>query len=170
MAKRRRFSAEFKACAAIESLVGDQTLAELSKKRDVHPQHDQQLETTGSRGRARCLFERRRFGLRCVVHRLQNACRSRKLKSLVNRRLEDRHAFRTGLELIRNAFWIFYSSSTPRPRKWTEAAGSGWKMSKPQSVITTWGSLQSGLRTSLRWTRLSRFITACRVQLTPSLN
>jgi transposase len=37
MAKRRRFSAEFKARVAIEALVGDQTLAELSKKHDVHP-------------------------------------------------------------------------------------------------------------------------------------
>ena len=37
MAKRRRFSAEFKARVAIEALVGDQTLAELAKKHDVHP-------------------------------------------------------------------------------------------------------------------------------------
>ena len=37
MAKRRRFSAEFKARVAIEALVGEQTLAELAKKHDVHP-------------------------------------------------------------------------------------------------------------------------------------
>jgi transposase len=37
MAKRRRFSAEFKARVALEALVGDQTLAELAKKHDVHP-------------------------------------------------------------------------------------------------------------------------------------
>jgi len=37
MAKRRKFSAEFKARVALEALVGDQTLAELAKKHDVHP-------------------------------------------------------------------------------------------------------------------------------------
>jgi len=36
MAKRRRFSAEFKARVAIEALVGDKTLAELAKKHKVH--------------------------------------------------------------------------------------------------------------------------------------
>lgn len=37
MTRRRRFSAEFKARVALEALVGDQTLAELAKKHDVHP-------------------------------------------------------------------------------------------------------------------------------------
>jgi transposase len=37
MAKRRRFSAEFKARLAVEALVGDKTLAELAKKHGVHP-------------------------------------------------------------------------------------------------------------------------------------
>jgi transposase len=37
MAQRRRFSSEFKARVALEALVGDQTLAELAKKHDVHP-------------------------------------------------------------------------------------------------------------------------------------
>lgn len=37
MAKRRNFSAEFKAKVALEALVGDKTLAELAKKHDVHP-------------------------------------------------------------------------------------------------------------------------------------
>ena len=37
MAKRRKFSAEFKARVALDALVGDQTLAELAKKHDVHP-------------------------------------------------------------------------------------------------------------------------------------
>ncbi len=37
MAKRRKFSAEFKARVALEALVGDQTLAELAKKHDVQP-------------------------------------------------------------------------------------------------------------------------------------
>lgn len=37
MARRRRFSAEFKARVALEALVGDKTLAELAAKHDVHP-------------------------------------------------------------------------------------------------------------------------------------
>ena len=37
MAQRRKFTAEFKARVALEALVGDQTLAELAKKHDVHP-------------------------------------------------------------------------------------------------------------------------------------
>jgi transposase len=37
MAKRRKFSAGFKARVALEALVGDQTMAELAKKHDVHP-------------------------------------------------------------------------------------------------------------------------------------
>lgn len=37
MAKRRTFSAEFKARVALEALVGDRTLAELAKKHGVHP-------------------------------------------------------------------------------------------------------------------------------------
>lgn len=37
MAKRRKFSADFKAKVALEALVGDQTMAELSKKHGVHP-------------------------------------------------------------------------------------------------------------------------------------
>ena len=37
MAKRRKFSAEFKSRAALEALVGDKTLAELAKKHGVHP-------------------------------------------------------------------------------------------------------------------------------------
>ena len=37
MAKRRRFSAEFKARVALEALVGDKTLAELAARHDVHP-------------------------------------------------------------------------------------------------------------------------------------
>ena len=37
MAKRRRFSPEFKAKVALEALSGEMTLAELSSKYDVHP-------------------------------------------------------------------------------------------------------------------------------------
>lgn len=37
MNKRRRFSAEFKAKVALEALRGELTLAEISKKHDVHP-------------------------------------------------------------------------------------------------------------------------------------
>ena len=37
MAKRRKFSAEFKARVALEALVGGKTLAELSARHDVHP-------------------------------------------------------------------------------------------------------------------------------------
>ncbi len=37
MAKRRQFSAEFKAKVALEALRGELTLAEISKKFDVHP-------------------------------------------------------------------------------------------------------------------------------------
>ncbi len=37
MVKRRRFSAEYKARVALEALVGDQTLSELSHKHGVHP-------------------------------------------------------------------------------------------------------------------------------------
>ena len=37
MSKRRTFSAEFKAKVALEALVGDKTLAELSAKHGVHP-------------------------------------------------------------------------------------------------------------------------------------
>ena len=37
MAKRRRFSAEFKARVALEALVGDKTMAELAARHDVHP-------------------------------------------------------------------------------------------------------------------------------------
>jgi len=37
MARRRRFSADFKARVALEALVGDKTLAELAAKHDVHP-------------------------------------------------------------------------------------------------------------------------------------
>ena len=37
MSKRRRFTAEFKAKVALEALRGEMTLAEISKKYDVHP-------------------------------------------------------------------------------------------------------------------------------------
>jgi transposase len=37
MAKRRKFSAEFKARVALEALTGAQTMAELSAKHGVHP-------------------------------------------------------------------------------------------------------------------------------------
>ena len=37
MAKRRNFSAEFKARVALEALSGAFTLAELAKRHDVHP-------------------------------------------------------------------------------------------------------------------------------------
>lgn len=37
MTKRRRFSADFKAKVALEALRGELTLAEISKKYDVHP-------------------------------------------------------------------------------------------------------------------------------------
>ena len=37
MAKRRTFSAEFKARVALEALSGAYTLAELAKRHDVHP-------------------------------------------------------------------------------------------------------------------------------------
>ena len=37
MSKRRRFSADFKAKVALEALRGELTLAEISKKHDVHP-------------------------------------------------------------------------------------------------------------------------------------
>lgn len=37
MAKRRQFSAEFKAKVALEALRGELTLGEIAKKHDVHP-------------------------------------------------------------------------------------------------------------------------------------
>jgi transposase len=37
MAKRRQFSAQFKAAVALEALRGELTMAELAKKHDVHP-------------------------------------------------------------------------------------------------------------------------------------
>ena len=37
MGIRRNFSADFKAKVALEALVGDQTLADLAAKHDVHP-------------------------------------------------------------------------------------------------------------------------------------
>ena len=37
MGIRRNFSAEFKVKVALEALVGDQTLADLAAKHDVHP-------------------------------------------------------------------------------------------------------------------------------------
>lgn len=37
MAKRRRFTAEFKAKVALAALVGDKTLAELAAEHQVHP-------------------------------------------------------------------------------------------------------------------------------------
>ena len=37
MGTRRNFSAEFKAKMVLEALVGDQTLAELAAKHEVHP-------------------------------------------------------------------------------------------------------------------------------------
>ena len=37
MGTRRNFSAEFKAKVALEALLGDQTLAELAAKHEVHP-------------------------------------------------------------------------------------------------------------------------------------
>ena len=37
MGTRRNFSAEFKAKVALEALVGDQTLAELAARHEVHP-------------------------------------------------------------------------------------------------------------------------------------
>ena len=37
MGIRRNFAAEFKAKVALEALVGDQTLADLAAKHDVHP-------------------------------------------------------------------------------------------------------------------------------------
>lgn len=37
MAKRRQFSAEFKASVALEAIRGELTLAELARKHEVHP-------------------------------------------------------------------------------------------------------------------------------------
>ena len=37
MGKRRSFSAQFKAKVALEALVGDQTLAELAARHNLHP-------------------------------------------------------------------------------------------------------------------------------------
>ena len=37
MGKRRSFSAQFKAKVALEALVGDQTMAELAAKHNLHP-------------------------------------------------------------------------------------------------------------------------------------
>ena len=37
MAKRRNFSAQFKAKVALEALAGDQTMAELAAKHNLHP-------------------------------------------------------------------------------------------------------------------------------------
>ena len=37
MAKRRKFTADFKAKVALEALVGDKTLAELAARHSVHP-------------------------------------------------------------------------------------------------------------------------------------
>jgi len=46
MAKRRRFSADFKARVALEALSGAYTLAELAKKHDVHPNMISQWKRT----------------------------------------------------------------------------------------------------------------------------
>ena len=46
MGTRRNFSAEFKAKMVLEALVGDQTLAELAAKHEVH---DRAMETAGQR-------------------------------------------------------------------------------------------------------------------------
>jgi transposase len=43
MSKRRNFSAEIKAKAALEALVGDRTLSELAAEHDVHPNMITQL-------------------------------------------------------------------------------------------------------------------------------
>jgi transposase len=46
MAKRRTFSADFKARVALEALSGAYTLAELAKKHDVHPNMISQWKRT----------------------------------------------------------------------------------------------------------------------------
>jgi len=46
MAKRRKFSADFKARVALEALSGAYTLAELAKKHDVHPNMISQWKKT----------------------------------------------------------------------------------------------------------------------------
>ena len=46
MAKRRKFSADFKARVALEALSGAFTMAELAKKHDVHPNMISQWKRT----------------------------------------------------------------------------------------------------------------------------
>lgn len=46
MAKRRKFSADFKARVALEALTGAYTMAELAKKHDVHPNMISQWKRT----------------------------------------------------------------------------------------------------------------------------
>ena len=47
MGKRRSFSAQFKAKVALEALVGDQTLAELAAKHNLHPNVIAQWKRSG---------------------------------------------------------------------------------------------------------------------------
>lgn len=58
MAKRRSFSAEFKARVAREAMEGALTLAELAKKYDVHPNMISQWKKTAEANLA-SLFERK---------------------------------------------------------------------------------------------------------------
>ncbi len=40
MTKRRRFTAEFKACVALDALRGDKTIQEIAAKHKVHPNQE----------------------------------------------------------------------------------------------------------------------------------
>ena len=63
MAKRRNFSAEFKAKVALEALSGAYTLAELAAKHDVHPNMISQWKRKAQKACRTC-SPRRRTGPR----------------------------------------------------------------------------------------------------------
>ncbi|NQS72634.1 MAG: transposase [Desulfobulbaceae bacterium] len=48
--RRRRFSAEFKAKVALEAIRGEQTIAELASRYELHPNMITSLSVTGPAG------------------------------------------------------------------------------------------------------------------------
>jgi transposase len=58
MRTRRRFSAEFKAKVALEAIKGQETVAELATKHELHPPRLQRGSGRRSRSSPRCLTRR----------------------------------------------------------------------------------------------------------------
>ena len=50
MAKRRKFTDQFKAKVALEALRGDKTVQEIAAKHQLHPKPGQHMETASYRG------------------------------------------------------------------------------------------------------------------------